>query len=64
MRGLRWGLLAACLAGLRYTINIAFQVLDPIITTATVTHALGYMIYDMPSTMDSKADYHPQTARR
>ena len=67
MRALRWAALAACLAGpvqaaepFRAVMNIELQVLDPILTTATVTRALGYMIYDMLIAMDSKGEYHPQ----
>ena len=43
--------------------NIELQVLDLILTTATVTRALGYMIYDMLIAMDSKGEYRPQSAR-
>ena len=34
--------------------NIELQILDPHITTATVTRAFGYMIYDTLIAMDSK----------
>lgn len=44
----------------RAVMNIELQVLDPVLTTATVTRALGYMIYDMLIAMDSKGEYHPQ----
>ena len=67
MRALRWGFVALCLAApvqaaepFRAVMNIELQVLDPILTTATVTRALGYMIYDMLIAMDSKGEYHPQ----
>jgi len=67
MRMLRWALLALCLIGqaraaepFRAVMNIELQVLDPMLTTATVTRALGYMVYDMLIAMDSKGEYHPQ----
>ena len=39
-----------CVAGetrLRAAMNIELQILDPHITTATVTRAFGYMVYDL-----------------
>src|SRR5476649_2464179 len=45
---------------LRAAMNIELQVLDPHITTATVTRAFGYMIYDTLIAMDSKGVFHPQ----
>ena len=67
MRGLGWALLALGLIGharaaepFRAVMNIELQVLDPMLTTATVTRAYGYMIYDMLIAMDSKGEYHPQ----
>ena len=45
---------------LRTSMNIELQILDPHITTATVTRAFGYMIYDTLIAMDSKGVFHPQ----
>ncbi len=45
---------------LRASMNIELQILDPHITTATVTRALGYMIYDTLIAMDSKGGFRPQ----
>ena len=45
---------------LRAAMNIELQILDPHITTATVTRAFGYMIYDTLISMDSKGVFHPQ----
>ncbi|MGE0420074.1 MAG: ABC transporter substrate-binding protein [Acetobacteraceae bacterium] len=45
---------------LRAVMNIELQVLDPIVTTATVTRAFGYMVYDTLVSMDSKGAFHPQ----
>ena len=45
---------------LRAVMNIELQVLDPHTTTATVTRALGYMVYDMLIAMDSKGEFRPQ----
>ncbi len=39
--------------------NIELQILDPRVTTATVTRALGYMIYDTLVAMDTKGVFHP-----
>lgn len=47
-------------APLRAVMNIELQVVDPIVTTATVTRTLGYMVYDMLVGMDSKGVYRPQ----
>jgi peptide/nickel transport system substrate-binding protein len=44
----------------RAAMNIELQILDPHITTATVTRAFGYMIYDTLVAMDSKGVFHPQ----
>ena len=67
MRALRWAFLALGLAApvqaaepFRAVMNIELQVLDPILTTATVTRAFGYMVYDLLIAMDSKGEYHPQ----
>ena len=45
---------------LRVSMNIELQILDPHITTATVTRAFGYMVYDTLISMDSKGVFHPQ----
>ena len=45
---------------LRAVMNIELQVLDPQVTTATVTRALGYMAYDTLISMDSAGAFHPQ----
>ena len=45
---------------LRAAMNIELQILDPHVTTATVTRALGYMIYDTLVAMDTKGVFHPQ----
>ena len=45
---------------LRAVMNIELQVLDPIVTTATVTRAFGYMVYDTLVSMDSKGEFKPQ----
>src|SRR5450755_708898 len=45
---------------LRAAMNIELQILDPHITTATVTRAFGYMVYDTLISMDSKGVFHPQ----
>ena len=45
---------------LRAAMNIELQILDPHITTATVTRAFGYMVYDTLIAMDSKGVFHPQ----
>ncbi len=45
---------------LKAVMNIELQVLDPQVTTATVTRTLGYMVYDTLISMDSKGVYHPQ----
>jgi peptide/nickel transport system substrate-binding protein len=45
---------------LRAVMNIELQVLDPQITTATVTRAMGYMVYDTLIAMDSQGRFHPQ----
>ena len=45
---------------LRAVMNIELQVLDPHSTTATVTRAFGYMVYDTLIAMDSKGVFHPQ----
>ncbi len=45
---------------LRTVMNIELQVLDPVVTTATVTRAFGYMIYDTLVSMDSKGEFRPQ----
>jgi peptide/nickel transport system substrate-binding protein len=37
---------------LRAVMNIELQVLDPQVTTATVTRAMGYMVYDTLIAMD------------
>ena len=44
----------------RAAMNIELQILDPYVTTATVTRAFGYMIYDTLIAMDSKGVFHPQ----
>lgn len=44
----------------RAAMNIELQILDPHITTATVTRAFGYMVYDTLIAMDSKGVFHPQ----
>ena len=54
---------AAAQAGesrLRAAMNIELQILDPHITTATVTRAFGYMVYDTLIAMDMKGVFHPQ----
>ncbi|HEY0185701.1 MAG TPA: ABC transporter substrate-binding protein [Rhodopila sp.] len=58
-------LAAACPAGadestLRAVMNVELQVLDPQVTTATVTRSLGYMVYDTLIAMDQQGHYHPQ----
>ena len=40
--------------------NIELQILDPYVTTATVTRAFGYMVYDTLIAMNSKGVFHPQ----
>jgi peptide/nickel transport system substrate-binding protein len=45
---------------LRAVMNIELQILDPQVSTATVTRALGYMVYDTLIAMDSAGVYHPQ----
>jgi peptide/nickel transport system substrate-binding protein len=45
---------------LRAVMNIELQLLDPQVTTATVTRAMGYLVYDTLVSMDSKGEYHPQ----
>jgi peptide/nickel transport system substrate-binding protein len=45
---------------LRAVMNIELQVLDPQVTTATVTRAMGYMVYDTLIAMDSQGQFHPQ----
>jgi peptide/nickel transport system substrate-binding protein len=45
---------------LRAVMNIELQVLDPQVTTATVTRAFGYMVYDTLIAMDSAGAFHPQ----
>lgn len=40
--------------------NIELQVLDPQVTTATVTRTLGYLTYDTLVSMDSDGQFHPQ----
>src|SRR3954463_15507722 len=45
---------------LRAVMNIELQVLDPQVTTATVTRAFGYMVYDTLIAMDSEGAFHPQ----
>ena len=45
---------------LRAVMNIELQVLDPQITTATVTRAFGYMVYDTLIAMDAQGGFHPQ----
>ena len=45
---------------LRAVMNIELQVLDPMVTTATVTRAFGYLVYDTLVSMDSKGAFHPQ----
>ncbi|MGE0224765.1 MAG: ABC transporter substrate-binding protein [Acetobacteraceae bacterium] len=44
----------------RAVMNIELQVLDPHTTTATVTRAFSYMVYDMLVSMDSQGRFHPQ----
>src|SRR4051794_39882687 len=44
----------------RAAMNIELQILDPHITTATVTRAFGYMVYDTLISMDTKGVFHPQ----
>jgi hypothetical protein len=43
----------------RAAMNIELQILDPYITTATVTRAFGYMVYDTLIAMDSEGVFHP-----
>jgi peptide/nickel transport system substrate-binding protein len=45
---------------LRAAMNIELQILDPHITTATVTRAFGYMVYDTLIAMDQQGGFHPQ----
>jgi peptide/nickel transport system substrate-binding protein len=45
---------------LRAVMNIELQVLDPQVTTATVTRAMGYMVYDTLIAMDHEGKFHPQ----
>jgi peptide/nickel transport system substrate-binding protein len=45
---------------LRASMNIELQILDPIVTTATVTRAFGYMVYDTLVAMDSAGNFRPQ----
>jgi peptide/nickel transport system substrate-binding protein len=45
---------------LRVVMNIELQVLDPQVTTATVTRAFGYMVYDTLIAMDQQGKFHPQ----
>ena len=45
---------------LRAVMNIELQVLDPIVTSATVTRAFGYMVYDTLVSMDSQGVFKPQ----
>jgi peptide/nickel transport system substrate-binding protein len=45
---------------LRAVMNIELQVLDPQVTTATVTRTLGYLVYDTLISMDSQGRFHPQ----
>jgi peptide/nickel transport system substrate-binding protein len=51
---------AATESTLKAVMNIELQVLDPQVTTATVTRTLGYLVYDTLISMDSKGAYHPQ----
>jgi peptide/nickel transport system substrate-binding protein len=67
---IRWTALAAILvltppahaeeSTLRAVMNIELQVLDPQVTTATVTRAMGYMVYDTLIAMDQEGNFHPQ----
>ena len=45
---------------LRAAMHIELQILDPHITTATVTRAFGYMVYDTLVAMDSHGIFRPQ----
>jgi peptide/nickel transport system substrate-binding protein len=45
---------------LRAVMNVELQVLDPQVTTATVTRSLGYMVYDTLVSMDQQGRFHPQ----
>jgi peptide/nickel transport system substrate-binding protein len=45
---------------LRAAMNIELQILDPHVTTATVTRAFGYMVYDTLIAMDQNGVFHPQ----
>ena len=45
---------------LRTAMNIELQLLDPHVTTATVTRAFSYMVYDTLIAMDSKGVHRPQ----
>ena len=67
MRLAGWVLAALLLGGeahaestLKAAMNIQLQVLDPEVTTATVTRALGYLAYDTLISMDSAGKFHPQ----
>ncbi|HET6607218.1 MAG TPA: ABC transporter substrate-binding protein [Rhodopila sp.] len=51
---------AAAESTLKAVMNIELQVLDPQVTTATVTRTLGYLVYDTLISMDSEGGYHPQ----
>jgi peptide/nickel transport system substrate-binding protein len=45
---------------LRAVMNIELAILDPQVTTATVTRAMGYLVHDTLISMDSKGSYRPQ----
>jgi peptide/nickel transport system substrate-binding protein len=49
---------------LRAVMNIELQVLDPQVTTATVTRAMGYVVYDTLIAMDQDGRFHPQMLQK
>jgi len=59
---LLWASAGAALAEstLKAAMNIELQILDPQVTNATVTRALGYLVYDTLISMDSRGEFHPQ----
>ena len=49
---------------LKALLNIELQILDPQVTNATSTRALGYLVYDTLFSMDSKGLIRPQMVDR